>query len=78
MEIKIFGPGCARCTEVENLVKEVVASKGGHIRVEKISDLKEIMFAGVMSTPAVSVNGVIKSSGKMPTKEEIGQWIDSM
>ena len=65
MEIKVFGPGCARCTETENLVKEVAAAKGGDITVQK-----------VMSTPAVSVDGVVKSTGKIPTKEEIAAWID--
>lgn len=76
MEIKVFGPGCARCTETENLVKEVAAAKGGNITVQKVSDLKEMMAAGVMSTPAVSVDGVLKSTGKIPSKEEIAAWID--
>lgn len=76
MEIKIFGPGCARCTETEKRVKEVVAEKGGDIAVQKVSDLKEMMAAGIMSTPAVSINGVVKSTGKVPTKEDIANWID--
>lgn len=42
MEIKVFGPGCAKCTEVENMVKEVAAAKGGNITVQKVSDLKEM------------------------------------
>ena len=76
MEIKVFGPGCARCTETEKLVKEVAAAKGGNITVQKVSDLKEMMAAGVMSTPAVTVDGVVKSTGKIPSKEEIAAWID--
>ena len=76
MEIKIFGPGCARCTETEKIVKEVATAKGGDITVQKISDLKEMMAAGVMSTQAVSVDGVMKSTGKVPTKEEIAAWIE--
>lgn len=76
MEIKVFGPGCARCAETENLVREVAAAKGGNITVQKVSDLKEMMVAGVMSTPAVAVDGVVKSAGKVPTKEEISAWID--
>ena len=77
MEIKVFGPGCAKCTETENLVKEVVAAKGGNsITVQKVSDLKEMMAAGIMSTPAVAIDGVVKSTGKVPTKEEIAAWID--
>jgi len=78
MEIIVFGPGCARCTETENLVKEVAAAKGGDITVEKVTDMKEIMVRGIMSTPAVAVNGVIKSKGKIPTREEIAAWIDGI
>lgn len=76
MEIKVFGPGCAKCTETEKLAKEVAAAKGGNITVQKVSDLKEMMAAGVMSTPAISIDGVVKSTGRVPTKEEIAAWID--
>lgn len=76
MEIKVFGPGCAKCTETENLVKAVAAEKGGNITVHKVSDLKEMMAAGVMSTPAIAIDGVVKSTGKVPSKEEIAAWID--
>jgi len=76
MEIKVFGPGCAKCAETENLVKEVAAAKGGSITVQKVSDLKEMMAAGVMSTPAVVIDGVVKSTGKVPSREEVAAWID--
>lgn len=76
MKIKVLGPGCDRCTETENLVKEVAAAKGGNITVQKVSDLKEMMAAGVMSTPAIIVDGVVKSTGKVPSREEIAAWID--
>lgn len=76
MEIRVFGPGCARCTTTEKLVKDVAATKGGAITVKKVSDLKEMMAAGIMSTPAVMVDGVVKSTGKIPTKEEIAAWIE--
>ena len=76
MEIKVFGPGCAKCTEAENVVKEVVAAKGGTITVQKVSDFKEMMAAGVMSTPAVAIDGVVKSTGKVPSREEVAAWID--
>jgi len=75
MEIKVFGSNCG-CTTTEDLVQEVVAAKGGNITVKKITDLKELMVAGIMSTPAVTIDGVIKSTGKVPTKDEIAAWID--
>lgn len=76
MEIKVFGPGCAKCTETENLIKEVVTARGGDITVRKVSDLKEMMAVGIMSTPAVAIDGVVKSAGKLPSKEEVAAWID--
>lgn len=76
MEIKVFGPGCAKCMEAENLVMEVVAAKGGNITVCKVSDFKEMMAAGVMSTPAIAIDGIVKVTGRVPDKEEIAAWID--
>ena len=76
MEIKVFGPGCARCSQTEQLVKDVLATKGVEASVTKVSDMKEMMMAGIMSTPAVSIDGVIKSTGKIPSKDEVASWLD--
>lgn len=76
MEIKVFGPGCAKCAEAENLVRKVAAAKGENITVQKVSNLKEMMAAGVMSTPAIAIDGVVKVTGRVPSKEEIATWID--
>lgn len=76
MEIKIFGPGCAKCMQVEKLVKEAAAAKGGNIRVRKVSDFKDMMAAGVLFTPAVAIDGIVKASGRVPCKDEIEVWID--
>lgn len=76
MEIKVFGPGCAKCAQTEQLVRDVVAAKGVAASVLKVSDIKEMMMAGILSTPAVTVDGVIKSTGKVPSKDEIGAWLD--
>lgn len=76
MEIKVFGTGCARCEELAATVKEVAAAKGGDISVLKVSDLKEMMAAGVMSTPAISVDGKLLSTGRIPSKDEIAAWIN--
>ncbi|MDY0273866.1 MAG: thioredoxin family protein [Desulfomicrobium sp.] len=77
MEIKVLGPGCAQCAQTEKLVREVVATKGGNIVVQKVSDFKEMMAAGVMSTPAVVIDGVVKCTGRIPSKEEISTWIEN-
>lgn len=77
MHIKILGPGCARCSQTEQLVRDVAQAKGGTITVEKISDLKEMMILGVMATPAVVIDGVVKCTGRIPSKEEVAGWIDA-
>lgn len=75
MEIKVYGPGCAKCVAVEKLVREVVSQKSPDISVEKISDIREMMKAGILSTPAVVIDGVLKLSGRVPSREEIESWI---
>ena len=75
MEIKILGPGCPKCKQTEDLVKAVVAETGVDANVEKVSDLMKIAGYGVFGTPAVVVDGEVKSVGKIPTKEEIKAWI---
>jgi small redox-active disulfide protein 2 len=75
MEIKVLGPGCPKCQQTEKIVKEAVSEAGVEAQVEKITDLMKIMTFGVISTPAVVVDGQVKSSGKVPKKEEVKNWI---
>jgi len=75
MEIKVCGPGCANCTKAETIVKEAVADSGIDARILKISDFAEMAKLGVLSTPAVLVNGQIKCVGKVPTKNEVLEWL---
>ena len=75
MEIKVCGPGCAKCKEVERIVNEVLVEAGSEAKVEKVSDFNEIAKLGVFSTPAVVIDGQVKCVGKVPTKKEIMIWI---
>jgi small redox-active disulfide protein 2 len=75
MEIKVLGPGCPKCEEAEKLVKEAVAESGKEISVTKVKDIAEIAKHGVFMTPAVVVDGEVKTVGKIPTKEQIIEWI---
>ena len=75
MEIKVCGPGCANCTKAEKIVKEAAAEAGIEARVYKITDFAEMAKLGVLSTPAVVVNGVIKCVGKVPSKREVVSWL---
>jgi small redox-active disulfide protein 2 len=75
MDIKILGPGCAKCHQVEKIVKEAVAETGAAAQIEHVTDFKQIAAYGVFGTPAVVVDGVVKSVGKIPKKEEIKAWL---
>jgi small redox-active disulfide protein 2 len=75
MEIKVLGPGCARCQTTENNVKKAVAESCLDVQVDKVTDLMEIARYGVLGTPAVVVDGEVKSVGKIPGKDEIMTWI---
>ncbi len=75
MDIKVLGPGCPKCQETERLVREVVAESFKDAKIEKVTDLMKIAGYGVFGTPAVVVEGEVKSVGKIPEKEEIKTWI---
>lgn len=74
MEIKICGPGCANCSKAENIVREAVAELGIAAEIRKISDFAEMAKLGVLSTPAVIMDGKIKCVGKVPSKSEVLDW----
>jgi len=71
MKIEILGTGCAKCIALEKNAKEALVQIGGFHQVEKVDDLVEIMNYGVMSTPALVVDGVVKSTGKLLTVDDI-------
>ena len=75
MDIKILGPGCAKCHQVEKLVKEAVAETGADVKIEHVTDFKEIAAFGVFTTPSVVVDGKVVAVGKVPRKEEIKSWL---
>ena len=77
MKIEILGTGCSKCKALEEVVKQAVAKIGGFHEIEKIEDIVRIMNYGVMSTPALVINGVVKSTGKILNIEEIISLINT-
>ena len=75
MEIKILGPGCPKCQEAEKIVKEAVAETGVEAPVQKVTDIIEIADYGVFVTPAVVIDGAVKSVGKLPSKQDVQAWL---
>ena len=77
MEIKVLGPGCPKCQKTEKIVKEAVDETGVDAVIGHVTDVMEIAGYGVFGTPAVVVDGEVKSVGKIPRKEEVKAWISS-
>ena len=75
MEIKVLGPGCPKCKKTEEVVKAAVAESGLSANVEKVTDMMKIAAYGVFGTPAVVIDGEVKSVGKVPSKEQVKAWL---
>ena len=75
MKIEILGTGCPKCKMLTELAEKAVKESGVQAEVVKVHDLEEIMNYGVMITPALVIDGVVKIAGKVPSKEDIIKWI---
>ena len=75
MEIKVLGPGCAKCHQLEKTTKEVVQELGIKVNIEEVKDLKKILEYPILTTPGLVVNGEMLCSGRVPSKAEITKFI---
>ena len=75
MEIKILGTGCPKCNRLEALARETAGDLGVEATFTKGKQMDDIMAYDVMSTPALVIDDEVKSSGRIPRKEEIAGWI---
>jgi len=71
MKIEILGTGCAKCNALLEATKKAVAQKGMFVQIEKVEDIMKIMAYGVTFTPALVIDGTVKSSGKLLSVDEI-------
>jgi small redox-active disulfide protein 2 len=75
MEIKILGTGCSKCKTLEELTRKVVKENGIDADVIKVDDIVEIMKFNIMTTPALVVNDKVVSKGRIPSVDEIKQFL---
>jgi small redox-active disulfide protein 2 len=76
MDIKVLGTGCCgSCNSAHALIEQVAAAKGLNVTLSKIQDLREIMAFGVMSTPAVVIDGKVVHAGSVPTRQKVEEWL---
>ncbi|HBL74079.1 MAG: redox-active disulfide protein 2 [Bacteroidetes bacterium GWF2_42_66] len=71
MEIKVLGTGCPKCKALEKATREAVAEAGIDAEITKVEDIVDIMNHGVMTTPALVIDGKVVMKGKVPTVAEI-------
>ncbi|HAW85264.1 MAG: redox-active disulfide protein 2 [Spirochaetes bacterium GWC1_61_12] len=75
MKIQILGSGCTKCKLLEQHAREAVAELASPAEIIKVTDIDEIMEMGVMMTPALAIDGEVKSFGKVLTKDQVIDYI---
>lgn len=75
MEIKVLGTGCPKCKRLEQIVRDVATEAGVEANITKVTNMDDIMAYPILSTPGLVINGELKSSGRLPRKEEIVAWL---
>ena len=76
LNVKVLGPGCANCMNLEEAVRRVAAAKGIEASIEKVTDYAEIMKFPILRTPGLVVNGRLVAAGRIPTDAEIGAELE--
>ncbi|MCX6051657.1 MAG: thioredoxin family protein [Campylobacterales bacterium] len=75
MKIEVLGTGCSKCKALEEAAKQAVAKSGKFVQIEKVEDIQKIMEYGVMSTPALVIDGKVLSTGKVLSVSDIIELI---
>ena len=71
MEIKVLGSGCAKCKTTYEMIEKIVKEKQLDATLSKVEDIVELLNYGIMTTPAIVVDGEVKLKGHVPTESEI-------
>jgi len=75
VSVKVLGTGCKKCQNLENKVRELVASNNIDATVEKVTDIQEMVNYGIMMTPGLIINEKVKSFGIIPKDDQIINWL---
>lgn len=75
MRIQVIGPGCPKCKLLAEHAEAAVKEMGIDARVEKVTEIDKIIAMGVMATPAIAVDGVVKSSGRVLSAKDIQELL---
>lgn len=75
MEVKVLGPGCAKCKTTYNVVEKVIKENNLDATLTKVDDIMEMMAYNILSTPAVVVDGEVKIKGRVPNENEVKELL---
>jgi len=74
-KIQVVGPGCANCDRLEAMCREIISENKIEATISKVVNINEFPDLGIFITPGLIINGVVKASGKIPTKHTLLRWI---
>jgi small redox-active disulfide protein 2 len=77
LEVKILGTGCPKCKRLEATARRAAEEAGVEATFIKVTDINDIMSYPIASTPALVLNGEVKSSGRLPSTQEIVGWLQA-
>ena len=77
MKIEILGMGCPKCKKLYENAQIAVKELNIQVEIVKVEDIQKIMDYGLMSTPAIAVDGEVKAAGRIPAPDEIRKWISA-
>ena len=75
MKIKVLGPGCAKCHQLEQTTQEVVKELGIDAEIDYVKDIKKIMEYPILTTPGLVIDEILVCSGRVPSKAEVSTYI---
>lgn len=71
MEVKVLGPGCAKCKITFQVIEKVIKENNLDVKLTKVDDIMEMMIYNIMTTPAVVVDGEVKMKGQVPSESDV-------
>jgi small redox-active disulfide protein 2 len=73
--IEVLGSGCPKCQHVEHVVREVAKAMGLEAEIQHVTDVADIVGRGILATPGLAIDGRVVLAGRVPTREQVADWL---